>query len=237
MEVSEMPHQYNSDMPIILFDIDGTLVRTGGAGKAAMESALVTAFGVTELRDEVPFSGRTDVAIGRDLLRVHGLDPSTANQQTLRDTYLAHLPESLKAKGGEVCPGVPELLAALAGKPGVVLGLLTGNVRAGARTKLSHFGLWDFFACGGFGDEHTDRDDVARSALVAVREHLGSEVNPTDVWVIGDTPLDVSCARAIGANAVAVATGWHPADELALCAPDLFFDDLSDHTRLLAVWG
>jgi phosphoglycolate phosphatase len=237
MTVSGLPRQYNNAMPIVLFDIDGTLVRTGGAGKLAMESALVTAFGVAELRDEVSYSGRTDVAIAFDLLRVHGIDPTPANQQTLRDTYLANLPGSLNAKGGTVCPGVPELLAALAGKPGVLLGLLTGNVRAGARKKLGHFGLWDYFACGGFGDEHRDRDDVARSAMVAVREHTGRSVAPSDVWVIGDTPLDVSCARAIGANAVAVATGWHPADELALCEPDLFFDDLSDHSRLLAVWG
>lgn len=224
-------------MPIVLFDIDGTLVRTGGAGKAAMESALATGFGVTELRDEVVYSGRTDVAIGRDLLRVHGIDPTPANQRKLSETYLAHLPGCLQTKGGAACPGVPELLAALAGKPGVVMGLLTGNVRSGARTKLGHFGLWDYFVCGGFGDDRDDRDDVARAALASVREHLGGDVNPADVWVIGDTPLDVSCARAIGANAVAVATGWHPADELALCAPDLFFDDLSDHTRLLAVWG
>ena len=224
-------------MPIILFDIDGTLVRTGGAGKLAMEGALVSAFGVAELRDEVPYSGRTDVAIGRDLLRVHGIEPSPENQTRLRDTYLSHLPGSLAAKGGEVCPGVPELLTTLAAKPGVVLGLLTGNVRRGARVKLSHFGLWDYFAFGGFGDEHTDRDDVARSAMDAARAHTGGAVRPADVWVIGDTPLDVSCARAIGANAVAVATGWHPADELNQCAPDLFFDDLSDHSRLLAVWG
>src|SRR3954447_13603631 len=88
MTVSGMPRQYNNDMPIILFDIDGTLVRTGGAGKLAMESALVAAFGVTELRDEVPYSGRTDVAIAFDLLRVHGIEPTPANQQKLRDTYL-----------------------------------------------------------------------------------------------------------------------------------------------------
>jgi phosphoglycolate phosphatase-like HAD superfamily hydrolase len=224
-------------MPIVLFDIDGTLVRTGGAGKAAMEAGLGAAFGVTELRDEVPYSGRTDVAIGRDLLRVHGIDPTPENQQKLRESYLAHLPGSLNSRGGTVCPGVPELLAAVAGKPGMVLGLLTGNVRCGAMHKLGHFGLWDFFTCGGFGDEHFDRDDVAREALVSVRAHLGGDVNPSDVWVIGDTPLDVSCARAIGANAVAVATGWHPVEELANCAPDLIFDDLSDHSRLLAVWG
>jgi phosphoglycolate phosphatase-like HAD superfamily hydrolase len=224
-------------MPIILFDIDGTLVRTGGAGKAAMEAALAAAFGVAELRDEVPYSGRTDVAIGRDLLRVHGIEPTPENQLRLREAYLTHLPGSLTSRGGTVCPGVPELIAAVAGRPGVVLGLLTGNVRRGAMHKLAHFGLWDHFACGGFGDDHTDRDDVARAALAAVREHLGRDVDPADVWVIGDTPLDVSCARAIGANAVAVATGWHPIEELAGHNPDLLFDDLSDHARLLAAWG
>jgi phosphoglycolate phosphatase-like HAD superfamily hydrolase len=223
-------------MPIILFDIDGTLVRTGGAGKAAMEAGLGAAFGVRELRDEVPYSGRTDVAIGRDLLRVHGIDPTPENQLKLREAYLAHLPGSLELKGGVVCPGVPELLAAVAGRSGVVLGLLTGNVQRGAMHKLGHFGLWDYFVCGGFGDDHFDRDDVARSALASVRSHLGGAVNPADVWVIGDTPLDVSCARAIGANAVAVATGWHPVEELAGHNPDLLFDDLSDHSRLLAVW-
>lgn len=224
-------------MPIILFDIDGTLVRTGGAGKAAMESALAEAFGVKELRDEVPYSGRTDVAIGRDLLRVHGIEPTPENQRKLRDAYLANLPESLRTRGGTVCPGIPELLAALAGRPGVVLGLLTGNVRLGARVKLSHFGLWDFFACGGFGDDHHDRDDVARAALACVRQHVSRHVDPSEVWVIGDTPLDVSCARAIGANAVAVATGWHPLEELARHEPDFIFNDLSDHARLLTVWG
>jgi phosphoglycolate phosphatase-like HAD superfamily hydrolase len=224
-------------MPIILFDIDGTLVRTGGAGKAAMESALVEAFGVAELHDKVPYSGRTDVAIGRDLLRVHGIDPTPENQRKLRDAYLANLPNSLRTRGGTVCPGIPELLAAVAGRPGVVLGLLTGNVRLGAQVKLGHFGLWECFTCGGFGDEHHDRDDVARAALACAREHVGRHVDPSEVWVIGDTPLDVSCARAIGANAVAVATGWHPLEELAGHNPDFIFNDLSDHSHLLTVWG
>ena len=223
-------------MPIILFDIDGTLVRTGGAGKAAMEAALRDAFGVPEIRDVVPYSGRTDRAISRDLLSVHGIEPTLQNQRTLQDAYLAALPACLKRHGGKVCPGVGELLAALHGEPGMVLGLLTGNTRAGAEHKLAHFGLWNYFACGGFGDEHHDRDDVARAALAEVRAHLGREVDPADVWVIGDTPLDVQCARAVGAKAVAVATGWHPLAELADCGPDFLFDDLSDHPRVLAVW-
>ena len=118
----------------------------------------------------------------------------------------------------------------------MILGLLTGNVRSGARHKLSHHGLWDYFACGGFGDEHYERDDVARSALAEVRAHLGRDLDPRDVWVIGDTPLDVRCARAVGARAVAVATGWHPAEELAVHEPDHLFTDLSDAEELLRVW-
>jgi phosphoglycolate phosphatase-like HAD superfamily hydrolase len=224
-------------MPIILFDIDGTLIRTAGAGKAAMESAMRTAFGVADIRDVVPYSGRTDRAIARDLLAVHDIEPTPANQQALREAYLANLPLSLTRYGGSVLPGVGELLAALHPRPGTVLGLLTGNVRAGARHKLGHFGLWDYFPVGGFGDEHFDRDDVARSALTELRSHLGRDVDPADVWVVGDTPLDVQCARAIGAKAVAVATGWHPLDELAGCAPDFLFTDLSDHVTLLEAWA
>lgn len=224
-------------MPILLFDIDGTLVRTGGAGKAAMEAALREAFGVTEVRDVVPYSGRTDRAIARDLLRVHDIDPSPANQDRLRDAYLAHLPANLRTRGGTVCPGIEPLLTELHPRPGVLLGLLTGNVKHGARHKLHHFGLWDFFACGGFGDDHFDRDDVARMAMIEVRTHLGRDIHPGDVWVIGDTPLDVQCARAIGAKAVAVATGWHPLDELADCKPDLLYADLSNPADLLRVWA
>lgn len=223
-------------MPIILFDIDGTLIRTGGAGKAAMEAALRDAFGIAEIRDDVPYGGRTDRAIGRDLLTVHGIDPTMPNQNALQAAYLAALPGCLARYGGRVCPGVADLLTALGGRPGVVLGLLTGNTRAGARQKLRHFGLWHHFTCGGFGDEHYDRDDVARAALADLQHHAGRAVNSADVWVIGDTPLDVQCARAIGANAVAVATGWHAAEELAACQPDHLFNDLSDHPRVLAVW-
>jgi phosphoglycolate phosphatase len=224
-------------MRVILFDIDGTLVRTGGAGKAAMEDALRETFAVREVLDTVPYSGRTDRAIARDLLRVHGIPDTADNERTLREAYLAKLPATLGRHPGLVCPGIPELVAELKACPNTVLGLLTGNVRAGAATKLGHYGLWGHFTCGGFGDDHYDRDDVARAAMVSARATAGRDLDPRNVWIVGDTPLDVSCARAVGANAVAVATGWHPLEELTACAPDHAFADLSDLVRVRTIWA
>jgi phosphoglycolate phosphatase len=217
---------------VVLFDIDGTLVRTGGAGKAAMEAGLAAAFGVAEVFDTVPYSGRTDPDIARELLTVHGLDPSPANVAVLMRAYLDRLPHSLVATPGQVLPGVAELVAALRRHDRVLLGLLTGNVRAGAEVKLGHYQLWEPFGpVGGFGDGRHDRDDVARAALENVSARLGRAVNPRDVWVIGDTPLDVRCARAVGANVLAVATGWHSLDELKACGPDVAVADLSEAER------
>ncbi len=202
-----------------------------------MEAALRDEFGLTEIRDGVPYSGRTDRAIGRDLLRVHGIEATAANQARLQEAYLAHLPPSLQQYGGNVCPGIPELLNELQPRKEVLLGLLTGNVRRGAGHKLQHFGLWDFFPCGGFGDEHFERDDVARMAVKEVRAHLQRDFAAEDVWVIGDTPLDISCARAVGAKVVAVGTGWHPMEELASHSPDYLFADLSNPAELLRLWA
>ena len=219
-------------MPTLLFDIDGTLIRTGGAGKAAMEAALATAFGVTDIRDVVPYGGRTDPAIGHDLLHVHGLETTHENYLRLSAAYLQHLAPSLRTIPGHVLPGIRELLEKLK-RSNRRMGLLTGNVREGARTKLAHFGLWDYFAFGGFGDLHRDRDDVARSAFESAKTLHGEDAT-REVWVIGDTPLDVQCARAIGAKAIGVATGWNSPAELA--GADLVLDDLSDFRKLPAHW-
>jgi phosphoglycolate phosphatase-like HAD superfamily hydrolase len=220
-------------MHVCLFDIDGTLISSGGAGKAALEAALAEAFGMAPVTAKLELSGRTDRAICRDLLRHHGLDDSAENMSRLMGAYLRHLPDCLNRKGGRVLPGVEALLSTLRQRDDVHLGLLTGNVRSGAVVKLGHFGLYDHFAFGGFGDDHYDRDDVAREALAAVHRHCNGATKPDRIWVIGDTPLDVRCARAIGARAVAVATGWHSREELAGCEPDLLLNDLSDATELL----
>jgi phosphoglycolate phosphatase len=223
-------------MRVILFDIDGTLVRTGGAGKAAMEAGFRSAFGVAEVQDTVPYSGRTDPDIARELLSVHGIDPSAENVAALTRAYLEHLPMSLRTNPGHVLPGVAELVAVLKGRDDVFLGLLTGNVVAGAEKKLGHYGLWTAFGpVGGFGDGRHDRDDVARAAMENVATILDQPVNPQEVWVIGDTPLDVRCARAIGANVVAVATGWDSLEKLEACRPDAAVEDLNEVGRMLTL--
>jgi phosphoglycolate phosphatase len=212
-----------------LFDIDGTLLASGGAGKAALELALTEEFGIS-LRVQIPYSGRTDRAIARDLLRCHEIDDTTENWQKLRTGYLARLPDSLNRHHGRVLPGILALLHELQRRGDIALGLLTGNVHAGARVKLGHYGLFEHFAFGGFGDLHFDRDDVAREALAQARTHLGPQMTPDRIWVIGATPLDVRCARAIGAKVLAVATSM---DQLEEAAPDLALSDLADSSSFL----
>ena len=220
-------------MKILLFDIDGTLISTGGAGLAALRAAFTELFGVADPHD-VPVSGRTDRGIARELFQLHGIEDSAENWERFRAAYLAHLRQQLPQRPGRLLPGVAELLAGLAGRERVLVGLLTGNTRDGARLKLEYFSIHEHFAFGGFGDRHANRDDVAAEALAAAREHnQGSHRHANHIWVIGDTPLDVSCARAIGARALAVATGGHPAEELAAAEPDLLLPDLADTARVL----
>lgn len=218
---------YNWLMLTLLFDIDGTLINTEGAGGAALIEAFREDFGI-DTPAKVPFSGRTDRGIGTNLFEQHGIDDSLENWRRLRDGYLARLPIHLSQRNGRILDGVLRLLEQLQAREAIAIGLLTGNLRDGARIKLSYFGLFEHFRFGGFGDEHRDRDGVAEAALAAARQHANSTFDPRRIWVIGDTPLDVSCARAIDARVLAVATGLHPAAELADAQPDLLLEDLSD---------
>jgi phosphoglycolate phosphatase-like HAD superfamily hydrolase len=223
-------------MHVCLFDVDGTLISSGGAGKAALEAALASEFGIDHLIEKLQLSGRTDRAITRDIFQLHAIEETPANWQRLIEGYLRHLPRCLATFKGRVLPGIKALLEQLSSREDVALGLLTGNVRAGAKVKLGHFGLYDHFSFGGFGDHHLDRDDVAREALAEVRQRLNGHCDTSRIWVIGDTPLDVQCARAIGARSLAVATGWHSLEELAGHQPDLLLADLADPMPLLDQW-
>ena len=220
-------------MIVCFFDIDGTLLNTGGAGQAAMESALAAEFQAGGPVRGISFAGRTDRAIVADFFRYFGVEPGEKEWQRFLRAYLEHLPIHLNRREGVVLPGISRLLEELSRRDNVSLGLLTGNFREGARLKLQHYQLDDYFAYGGFGDEHHHRDEVAREALAAAERHHGTALAAERVFVIGDTPADVQCARAIGARSIAVATGIYPADELAPAAPDHLFPDFSDADAVL----
>jgi phosphoglycolate phosphatase-like HAD superfamily hydrolase len=222
-------------MHICFLDIDGTLVLTGGAGQSAFARTLADDFGIATIDGSVPFAGRSDRAIAMDLFRSHGVEPSDENWARFRTGYLSRLQAALATHNGRVLPGVPALLSALISRGDVVVGLLTGNLRDGARCKLSHYGLWEHFPFGGFGDEHMERCDIAAAALRAARLHLANGSNQNgatsgdrQIVVIGDTLHDISCGRSIGAKCVAVATGHTSADTLRGGQPDALVATLED---------
>ncbi|MBM3998280.1 MAG: HAD family hydrolase [Planctomycetes bacterium] len=214
-------------MNVVLFDIDGTLIRTGGAGRDALDAALLAEFGKVG-SDAVEVNGRTDRGIAGCLFRYHGIEDSDANWFRFRAAYLDVLPRALAARQGNVLDGVVDLVTRLRRIDRTLVGLLTGNVREGARIKLAHYAIDEHFAFGGFGDEHHERDDVAREAFREARTRVGASLRADRIWVVGDTPNDIGCARAIGARVVAVGTGSYSPAELATHEPDLVVADLSD---------
>ncbi|MCH7752494.1 MAG: haloacid dehalogenase-like hydrolase [Planctomycetes bacterium] len=223
----------------VLFDIDGTLLMTGGAGKLCFLETLREDFHLAGPNGNVPFAGRSDRAIALELMRENGVEPSEENWQRFLTGYCRRIKTVLEASTGCVLPGVVELLDEIAELDHVAVGLLTGNVEQGARAKLAHYGLAERFAFGGFGDQHTDRNDIAAAALRAAEQYLAGNSNGTPptlrgAMVIGDTVNDVVCARSIGAYAVAVATGHASAAELTASEPDLVLTDLTDADALLA---
>lgn len=219
-------------MHVLLFDIDGTLIHTGGSGLRALKIAFAETFDCAPPA-QINTAGRTDRGIARDMFSRQSIEDTFHNWHRFRDAYLRHLADQMPRRRGRVLPGVVRLLEQLAERPHVTVGLLTGNVAEGARIKLEHFGLNHHFAFGGFGEHHPERNAVAEDALQAAHRAMNGAVCPGRVWVIGDTALDIACARHIDARAVAVATGLQARSELAAAAPDLLFDDLRSAPELL----
>lgn len=218
-------------MKLVLFDIDGTILHGGGAGKRAVTRALIDVFGSAGPSDH-RFDGKTDPQIVRELMRHAGHeDPHIdAKMPELLERYLQYLDEELQSPPfSRLLPGVGELLDALGARHDIVLGLLTGNLAAGARAKLAAVGIDpNRFRVGAYGSDHEVRGELPAVAQLRARMHLGLDIPGSDVVVIGDTPNDVMCGKAIGARAIGVATGHYSADDLAQYNPAAVFKDLAD---------
>jgi len=221
---------------LLLFDIDGTLITGGGCGERSLRLAVRDTFGVEDDLRDIEIAGRTDTRIARQLLRKYGRAETDAAIAELLENYLRHLPVLLRTTQGRVLPGVESLLALLEPREDVVLGLLTGNLARGAEHKLTHFGVWKYFGFGAFADDHHERDRLGPFALARARER-GHEIALSRTFIIGDTEHDISCARAIGAKAVAVATGNFRTEQLALHAPDVLLENFADIPATLRALG
>jgi len=217
---------------LVLFDVDGTLVHTGGAGTAAFTKTFAKQFNLHHGTEKMKFAGRTDVSLVREFFRIHGHAETPEHFDQFFDCYVFWLHHILEQKGGETCRGVREFIRDLQALPHPpTLGLLTGNIQLGAEIKLRHFGLWEFFEFGGFADDHEDRNHIAAAALARGRRVLGKNLQPEEIVVVGDTPFDVRCGKFIGAKVLAVATGGAKLDELKQHRPDWAVEDL---TRVMA---
>ena len=225
------------DKTLLLFDIDGTLLTSGGAGIHALRRGFKDRFGIEDDLREIEIAGRTDSAIARQVFAKHALPETAENLTAFFDGYLHHLALLLPEKQGCLLPGVLPLLSALRSRSEAVLALLTGNLARGAELKLTHYGVWHYFEFGAYADDHHDRNQLGHFARERARERHGVEFPPERIFVLGDTPHDVSCARAVGAKAVAIATGNYPRERLAAAAPDFLFDDLSDVPAVLCALG
>jgi phosphoglycolate phosphatase-like HAD superfamily hydrolase len=216
---------------LVLFDVDGTLVHTGGAGTAAFTKTFARQFNLHHGTEKMKFAGRTDVSLVREFFRIHGLAETTENFDEFFEHYVFWLHHILEKNGGEMCRGVQEFLRDLQALPQPpALGLLTGNIQLGAEIKLRHFGLWETFEFGGFADDHEDRNHIAAAAFERGRRVLGKDLRPEEVVVVGDTPFDIRCGKFIGAKVLAVATGGAKLDELRKHAPDWAVEDLTQVT-------
>ena len=224
-------------MRVVLFDIDGTILRSGGVGRIAMERALATVFGSAG-STKYQYDGKTDRQIVRETMRLEGLsdDEIDAEMPRLLDEYLSGLHAELESgkRTMHVFPGVREILDELEREESVVLGLLTGNIEHGARAKLGAAGI-DIgrFKVNAFGSDHEHRPELPAVAQRRAGELLGVAVEGNRLIVIGDTPADIRCGESIGARAIGVATGRYSVDELSKHDPWAVFETLADTAAVM----
>lgn len=213
---------------LILFDIDGTLIDSGGAGKRALNRAFEEAFRVADALDGISCAGKTDAGIIREMFAKAGMPWSREKAAEFLALYPRRLRDAMSESSSSVKPGVNALLELLAQRLDWHVGLLTGNVHAGARIKLAPFGLNEFFPFGAFGDDHAERNDLLPIAVDKLKRHAGVHAPYAECVIIGDTPLDTACALAHGARSIGVATGPYSEEFLRDAGAHLTLPDLTD---------
>ena len=229
---------------LILWDIDGTLLRAGEAGRAVFDAAVARALArelSPDVLAQVSMSGKTDPQIAREILLL--AEVSDDQVEVHLPSVLRHLEEELAAaahrirEAGHVLPGVEELLPRLHDDPDVIQSILTGNLAANAAVKLGAFHLerWFDLDVGAYGSDHHDRRELVPVARAKAAAHYGRAFEPRETWVIGDTPRDLECARADGARCLLVATGRYSFEDLAGLDADAVLGDLSDVDGVLAL--
>lgn len=222
---------------LLLFDLDWTLIYTGGAGVRALNYAFLQQFNVPEAVKNISLDGKTDPAICREMIRVIlKREPKDDEIKKLCRGYLDRLAlEVPDGPGYKILPGIPELLEALSTMADFVMGLGTGNLEEGAKIKLARANLMRYFRFGGFGSDAEERPSLLRKGVERGEAFAGKKFAPRDVFVIGDNRRDVEAGKAIGATTVAVAAGPMTHDELAQTQPDFLFHDLSDTAKVLRI--
>ena len=212
---------------LLLFDIDGTLINSGGAGVHALQVALFERYGIKDDLRDIEIAGRTDSGIALQILQKYGTASTDENISAFLNDYIRLLALALPGRNGRLLPGIMELLKRLKESSQLVLALLTGNTARGAEMKLKHYGIWDFFEFGAFADDDRDRSKLGGFAQARALAKYGREFLGADIDVIGDTPHDIACGKVINARTIAVATGSCSREQLTKHQPDFIFDDLS----------
>jgi len=221
---------------LILWDIDGTLIVSQGAGVRAMERAFEQRFGVKGDLSKIDWAGRTDAWITSEVFRFNGIPATPQSAHDFLETYLSLLPAELQSgPQGQVLPGIFELLESLHRRTDLAQGLLTGNLRRGAQLKLMHYKVWHYFEFGAFADDSPLRNDLGPHALRRAKERHGIDFQPDHTFIIGDTPHDIECGKVIGARTIGVATGRYSIAELAAHRPTAVFADFADTAAFLRV--
>ena len=221
---------------LLLFDIDGTLLLSGGAGKRALNRAFSDFYGVGDAFADIPVAGRTDSVIFDHALEQAKIETDQEIKKQFFRRYFDYLEQEIVQPGPKkgLMPGVKDLLEELQFRSDLVIALLTGNFSHAAEIKLRHFSLWHYFLCGSYGDDAEGRDGLVPIAVDRARKLGVSVVFPRDVVVIGDTPLDVRCAQVVCASSIGVATGAFSEQALRDSGAGAVLTDLSDCSRFLS---